>query len=80
MSQDKLFIRKRCLGGPISWVVWSLGDLQVKANSVFQVDGASVMAPVGQLCGSVAGGRFRIGTVASAHLSVWEKAVHQLLP
>ena len=39
----------------------------------------SYMAPTCWLHGSMRGG-FKKGTVASAHLSVWEKAIHQLLP
>ena len=49
------------------------------ANSVSQVVGVSDVAPTCQFCGS-ARGQFRIGTVASACLSAWEKAAHQLLP
>ena len=52
-------------------------DLQGKVNLINQVDGVSDMAPVWQLCCSVGEG-FRKGTVASARLSVWEKAVPQL--
>ena len=37
------------------------------------------MAPTWGLCGSVGGG-FRKGIMASAYLSVWEKAVPQLSP
>ena len=37
------------------------------------------MAPTYWLCGSLAEG-FRKGTMSSAHLSVWEKALPQLLP
>ena len=44
-----------------------------------QVDGVSDMAPTCWLSGSVLGG-FRKGTMAFACLSVWEKAVPQLLP
>ena len=55
------------------------GDLQGRANSVNQFDGVSDMAPVCQICGSVGGG-FRKGTLASADLFVWDKAVPQLLP
>ena len=44
-----------------------------------QVDGVSDMTLTCRLCGSVGGG-FSKGTMASAHLSVWEKAVPQFLP
>ena len=59
---------------PLSWMGWRSEDLQGGANDVSQVDGVSDMAPACQLCGSVAG-RFSKGTMASTHLSVWEKAV-----
>ena len=57
------------------------GDLQIRANSVSQIDRISDVAPAYQLCGSVVGG-FRTGTVSSgsekkqglARLSAWEKA------
>ena len=55
------------------------GDLQDGANSISQVDGVSDMVPTCQLCCSVVG-RFRKQTMASAHLSFWEKAVPQLSP
>ena len=55
------------------------GDLQDRANSVSQVVKVSDMVPICQPCGSVAG-RTTKGTVASACLSVWEKAVPQLPP
>ena len=48
-----------------------------RTNSVNQVDGISDMAPTFWLYCSVGRG-FRKGTVASTHLSVWEKAVLQL--
>ena len=50
-----------------------------RANSVSQADKVSEMVPTCQLCGSVGGG-LRKRTMASAHLSVWEKAVPQFLP
>ena len=40
------------------------GDLLGRSNSVSQVDGVSDMAPACWLCG----GRFRKGTMASAHI------------
>ena len=52
-------------------------DLHSGANSVSQVDGVLDMALACQLCGFVGGG-FRKGTLASGHLSVWEKAIPQL--
>ena len=45
-------------------------------DSVSQVDGVLDMAPARWLCGSVGGG-FRKATMAG--LSVWEKAVPQLV-
>ena len=61
-------------GLSISWVGRSLRDLQGRANSVSQVDGVSDMAPACRLCGFMGRG-LRKGIVASACLSVWEKAV-----
>ena len=66
------------LGGPMNWVGAS-GNLQGRADSVSQVDGVLDKAPTCWLCGSVSAG-FRKGTMTSAHISVWEKAVPQLLP
>ena len=54
------------------------GNLQVRAKSVSLVDGVSVMVPTCWLFNSV-GSRFRKGTMASAHLSVRENPVLQLL-
>ena len=73
------------LGRPISWVGPYVGcggvsgNLQGCSTSVSQVDGVSDMAPTCWLSGSVGGG-FRKGTMASAYLSVWDKAVLHLLP
>ena len=67
------------LGGPIIGWDGVSGYLQGEANSVSQVDGVSDVVPACRLCGSVEG-QFRKGTMASAHLSFWEKAVCQLSP
>ena len=53
-------------------------DLQSGANSVSQADGVSDMATPARA--GFAGGRLRKGTIASAHLSVWERAVPQHSP
>ena len=67
------------LGGPIIWVEHSLRGSQGREIVLSQVDGVSDMAPACWLCDSVGGG-FRKETMASACLSVWEKAVPQLSP
>ena len=72
MNQDHTFIWKvtvNSLGGTESQGISRVGE-----NSVSQVDGVSDMAPACQLCDSVGGG-LRKGTMAIAHLFVWEKAV-----
>ena len=61
---------KKHLGGPVSWVGYSLRDLHGGASGVSQVDGVSDVVPTSQLSGSVGRG-FRKGTLASSHLSVW---------
>ena len=63
------------VGPSFGWDTVS-GELQGEANSV---DGVSDMAPTCQVCASVGRG-LRKGTMASVCLSVWEKAVSQLLP
>ena len=48
-------------------------------KNISQVDGVSDMTPTYSICGSVEAG-LRKGAMASACLSVWEKAVPQLSP
>ena len=49
MSQDKPFIWKSSLGGPISWVGRVSGDLQGGSNSASRFGGVSDVAPACQL-------------------------------
>ena len=80
MKQElRPFIFKSSVSGSIAGWVGVSEDLQGRANSVSQVDGVSDMAHAGWLCGSVGGG-LRKGTMSSAPLSVWDKAVPQLPP
>ena len=77
MSQDQPFIRKvtvNSLGGPRRSLTGVSADLHSGANSVSQVDGISDKGPFCQLLK----GGLKKGTMASAHLSIWEKTVPKL--
>ena len=75
MSQGQPFIWKSSLGGPISWVGWSLWGISKVGQTVWATVWLSLRYGTSfWLCGSVGRG-FRKGTMA--HLSVWEKAVLQ---
>ena len=70
MIQEQPFIWKSSMGKPASWVGWHLWGQIVIARLM-----------EAQICHLPAcGGVFRKETMASAHLTIWEKAVPQLLP